>query len=75
MSHTLTVEQNELTGECYIILPKALLDRMKWVEGDKILWKLQKDGSFLLIKKDNSKDKTTTKGGTKTHIINFNCNE
>lgn len=48
---------------------------MKWVEGDKILWKLQKDGSFLLIKKDNSKDKTTTKGGTKTHIINFNCNE
>ena len=52
MSYTLQVEQNELTGEYYIILPKNLLDSMGWVEDDKIEWKAQKDGSFILSKNE-----------------------
>lgn len=49
MSYTLKVEQNELTGEYYIILPEALLKEMNWKAGDKIKWIKRKD-SFVLKK-------------------------
>jgi len=55
MTHTLTVEQNELTGECYIALPEELLNQVGWIEGDEIIWKHQKDGSFMLKKKGSKK--------------------
>jgi len=55
MTYTLTVEQNELTGECYIALPEELLNQVGWIEGDEIIWKHQKDGSFMLKKKGSKK--------------------
>jgi len=53
MDFKLTVEHNKLTDEYYIILPKKLLDRVGWVEGDKIEWKKNKNGSFTLTKEKN----------------------
>jgi bifunctional DNA-binding transcriptional regulator/antitoxin component of YhaV-PrlF toxin-antitoxin module len=50
MTCTLQVEQNEITGEYYIILPEKLLKRMKWKEGDNIKWSCHKDGSVTLKK-------------------------
>jgi len=55
MSYTLTVEQNKLTGEYYIILSEELLNQVGWIKGDEIIWKRQKDGSFMLKKKGNKK--------------------
>jgi bifunctional DNA-binding transcriptional regulator/antitoxin component of YhaV-PrlF toxin-antitoxin module len=50
MTHTLQVEQNEITGEYYFILPEKLLKKMKWKEGDDIEWINNMDGSFSLKK-------------------------
>ena len=50
MTYTLKVEQNEITGEYYFILPKKLLKRMNWQEGDNIEWISNKDGSITLKK-------------------------
>jgi bifunctional DNA-binding transcriptional regulator/antitoxin component of YhaV-PrlF toxin-antitoxin module len=55
MTYTLTVEQNELTDEYYVLLPQELLNKVGWVEGDEIIWKHQKDGSFILKKKGSKK--------------------
>lgn len=50
MTCTLQVEQNEITGEYYFILPEKLLKKMKWKEGDDIEWINNMDGSFSLKK-------------------------
>ena len=50
MSYTLKVEQNEATGECFILLPEDLLEQMDWTEGDNIKWIDNRDGSFTLKK-------------------------
>lgn len=47
MNYTLTVEHNKNSDEYYIILPKELLDKMGWVEGDKIKWKKHGEGFSL----------------------------
>jgi bifunctional DNA-binding transcriptional regulator/antitoxin component of YhaV-PrlF toxin-antitoxin module len=50
MTYTLKVEQNEITGEYYFILPKKLLKQMNWKEGDNIQWTSNKNGSVTLKK-------------------------
>jgi len=50
MTYTLKVEQNEITGEYYFILPEDLLEQMDWTEGDNIKWIDNRDGSFTLKK-------------------------
>lgn len=50
MTYTLTVEQNEVTGEYYILLPEKLLKKMKWKAGDRIEWIENKDRSYTLKK-------------------------
>jgi bifunctional DNA-binding transcriptional regulator/antitoxin component of YhaV-PrlF toxin-antitoxin module len=50
MTYTLKVEQNETTGEYYIILPEKLLKRMKWETGDNVEWTANKNGSVTLKK-------------------------
>jgi bifunctional DNA-binding transcriptional regulator/antitoxin component of YhaV-PrlF toxin-antitoxin module len=50
MTYTLQVEQNEITGEYYFILPEKLLKKMNWKEGDDIEWINNKDGSVTLKK-------------------------
>lgn len=57
MVFTLTVEQNKHTGEYYVILPEALLNQVGWSAGDQIIWKPQKDGSFILKRKGDKKTK------------------
>ena len=52
MIYTLTVQQNELTEEYFMILPQELLDRVGWAEGDNIKWKSHKNGSFILTKEN-----------------------
>jgi hypothetical protein len=52
MKYTLSVQQNELTEEYFIILPQELLDRVGWVEGDNIKWKPSINGSFILTKEN-----------------------
>ena len=52
MKYTLTVQQNELTDEYFIILPQELLDRVGWVEGDNIKWKPNSKGAFVLTKEN-----------------------
>lgn len=49
-TYTLTVEQNKITGEYYIILPESLLQKMNWKAGDEISWDLKKDGSIIIKK-------------------------
>jgi len=50
MNYTLKVEQNEVTGEYYIILPKKLLKELNWETGDKIKWILNKDNTITIKK-------------------------
>ena len=50
MAYTLKVEQNEATGECFIILPEELLEQMDWDEGDNVQWIDNRDSSFTLKK-------------------------
>jgi len=50
MTYTLKVEQNELTGEYYFILPETLLKEMNWKTGDNIEWVSNKNGTFTLKK-------------------------
>ena len=50
MSYTVKVEQNETTGEYYVVLPDDLLEKMQWKTDDNIGWYDNKDGSFTLKK-------------------------
>ena len=50
MKFTLKVKQNKTTKECYVILPKKLLTKMKWCVGDKLKWTDNGDGSLTLQK-------------------------
>jgi hypothetical protein len=50
MTYTLKIEQNEKTGECFVLLPEELLEQVDWDEGDIIQWIDNKDSSFLLRK-------------------------
>lgn len=49
-TYSLKVEQNELTGEYYIILPEQLLKKLDWKAGDKIKWILNKDNTITIKK-------------------------
>lgn len=42
-------------GELYIQLPKDLLEKMNWKEGDDLSWIDNKDGSWTLQKTDKTK--------------------
>ena len=50
MTYTLKVEQNEKTGEYFVLLPEELLEQVDWDEGDNIQWVDNKDSSFTLKK-------------------------
>jgi bifunctional DNA-binding transcriptional regulator/antitoxin component of YhaV-PrlF toxin-antitoxin module len=66
MNYTLKVEQNEITGEYFIILPEDLLAEMDWKSGDEIEFKLNNDNSITLVKVN-----TQTTGATNTFILNY----
>ena len=64
--YTLKVEQNEITGEYFIILPEDLLAKMDWKSGDEIEFKLNNDNSIALVKVN-----TQTTGAANTYIVNY----
>jgi antitoxin component of MazEF toxin-antitoxin module len=66
MNYTLNVEQNEITGEYFIILPEDLLAEMDWKSGDEIEFKLNKDNSITLERVN-----TQTIGAANTFIVNY----
>lgn len=49
---TLTVEEDEQTGEAILTFPPDALEAVGWQEGDSIVWDIQADGkSYILTKK------------------------
>lgn len=47
---TLTVEEDPDTGDAMLTFPPDLLAAVGWQEGDRINWKDNKDGSWILEK-------------------------
>lgn len=52
MKYTLPVKHLEESDEYYIELPDGVMDELKWNVGDELEWKDNKDGSFLISKKE-----------------------
>ena len=52
---TLLIEQDASTKDLYVNIPRQLLERLGWEEGDEISWETQKDGT-IKIKKANSEE-------------------
>lgn len=46
---TATVQQDE-NGELFLPLPQEMLDELNWVEGDKLKWVDNYNGSFTMLK-------------------------
>lgn len=42
--------QEDADGDCYIVFPEDLMERIGWQEGDNINWSDNGDGSFTLTK-------------------------
>jgi hypothetical protein len=55
---TLTVEEDPDNGDAILTFPPDLLEQAGWKEGDTINWIDQKDGSWRLVKVDNSVEKS-----------------
>lgn len=53
---TVTVEEDNETGEAVIQLPQELLKLQGWSEGTIIEWVPQDDGSYILQKARNQDD-------------------
>ena len=51
-SWTLTVEEDEKTGDAMLSFPPDLLEAAGWKEGDTLTWKDNGDGSWSLLKKE-----------------------
>jgi hypothetical protein len=48
---TIPVEEDPDTGDAIITFPPELLEQAGWKEGDTLVWKDNKDGSWTLTKK------------------------
>ena len=51
-SWTLTVEEDEKTGDGILTFPPDLLESVGWKEGDTLVWKDNGNGTWSLEKKD-----------------------
>ena len=60
MTYKLKIEQNESTGECFVLLPEDLLEQVDWQEGDSIKWIDNRDGSFTLKKYEEQRRSRAT---------------
>jgi bifunctional DNA-binding transcriptional regulator/antitoxin component of YhaV-PrlF toxin-antitoxin module len=50
VKHTVTVQQSD--EDYYIELPPEIWDELGWQVGDTVIWTDQKDGSWVIRKKD-----------------------
>jgi hypothetical protein len=48
-----TLEQDPVTGELILPIPADLLSQMGWIEGTKLFWIDNEDGSYSLKEKKN----------------------
>lgn len=53
-SWTLTVEEDPETGDAILQFPPDLLAETGWKEGDTLVWHDNKDGSWILKKKETT---------------------
>ena len=53
---TLLIEQDASTEDLYIKIPRQLLERLGWEEGDEISWEIQKDGTIKIEKANSEED-------------------
>lgn len=53
-SFTIPVEQDPDSEDCYLTFPEELLKEAGWKIGDKLTWKDNHDGSFILEKKKDT---------------------
>ena len=53
---TLLIEQDASTEDLYIKIPRQLLERLGWEEGDEISWETQKDGTIKIEKANSEED-------------------
>ena len=53
---TLLIEQDASTEDLYIKIPRQLLERLGWEEGDEISWETQKDGTIKIEKTNSEED-------------------
>ena len=51
---TAEVKEDPVTGEALLEFPPEVLNEVGWKEGDVLEWKDNKDGSFLLSKKEGT---------------------
>ena len=54
MHHEVTIQEDPETGEAVIELPTEVLNKMGFVDGDKITWEVIND--CVVIRKSNSSE-------------------
>lgn len=57
---TLEVQEDPATGDKILEFPDDLMESAGWVEGDVLEWIDNKDGSWLLRKKDDNAEQDAT---------------
>ena len=50
---TVSVQEDLVTGEQFIIFPEEIMTEVGWQDGDTIVWKNNGDGSWTLTRKKN----------------------
>ena len=54
---TVTLIEDELTGDLILPFPDGFTDSLGWEIGDTLLWDVQPDGSIILTKKEAIQEK------------------
>ena len=70
MTNTLLIEQDASTKDLYIKIPRQLLERLGWEEGDEISWETQKDGTIKIEKANSEEDYYNSESEGKEYKIN-----
>jgi hypothetical protein len=52
---TVSIQEDLVTGEQFIIFPEEVMTGVGWQEGDTIIWKDNGDGSWTLTRKEDEK--------------------
>lgn len=50
--HTSVIEQDDLTGDLYVIIPEEVLSELSWEEGDVVEWEVGPEGELMCRKID-----------------------
>lgn len=51
LREVLTVQEDPVTGDLFVLFPQIFLDSVGWKEGDTINWEQGDNGSWILSKK------------------------